>query len=109
MSAARALLREAAARGVRVYIRDGELKAAYRGETPSDLIEKLRAAKPDLLREFVPAASVEALLDAMAAEHAARRDWHTRPPEGWPHSLTLRNMLTGETTIVRLQRKDKRP
>ncbi len=111
MTAARALLDEAAARGVRVNARDGELKVAYRGEPPRDLLDRLRAHKPDLLRELAPSleqrrAAVAVLLDAMAEETAARSQWWREPPKGWPDRLNIRSVLTGEVTTIRLQRKE---
>jgi phage/plasmid-associated DNA primase len=54
MNRARALIEEVAARGARIYLRDGELKFAFRGEAPTDLIEELRAHKPELLRALAP-------------------------------------------------------
>jgi hypothetical protein len=54
MNCAFALIEEVAARGARIYLREGELKFAFRGEAPTDLIEKLRAHKPELIRALAP-------------------------------------------------------
>jgi hypothetical protein len=119
MSAARTLIDEAAARGARVYVRDGQLKVAFRGEPPRDLLDKLRTHKPDILRELAPAAPVAsleerraavlALLDDLAAETERRRDWHTKPPEGWSEGrLELRSALTGEATVIRFPKGGRR-
>ncbi len=122
MTSARALLAEAAARGVRVHLRHGELKAAYRGAPPRDLLDKLRAAKPEIIAEIAaesappptqpasvvampppPAltpehladarAAVDRLLDQMAHETARRREWWREPPEGWAKSRHWRDAV----------------
>jgi hypothetical protein len=118
MSAARTLIEEAAARGARVYLRDGQLKVAFRGEPPRDLLDKLRTHKPDILRALAPPAPVASLeerradvnrlLAAMAAENERRRDWHTKPVEGWRDGrLVLRSAMTGQTNVILLPKRGR--
>jgi hypothetical protein len=114
MSAARILIAEAEAAGARVYLRDGELKLAFRGREPIELIARLRAAKREIVRELAPPApvslaerraAVERLRDAMQAENERRRDWDKQPVEGWREGrLTIRSALTGEETTIHFEK-----
>jgi hypothetical protein len=45
MNTARRLIDKAKAHGVRLYVRDGDVRVVYRGEPPADLLARLRAAK----------------------------------------------------------------
>lgn len=110
MSVARRLLDRAEASGVRVYMRDGAVRVAYQGEPPRDFIAELRSAKSEIERELAlladPRAHVEALLADMAAENERRREWWTRPPEGWADGrITLRSALTSEIEIIDLRKR----
>jgi hypothetical protein len=105
MSAARILIAEAEAAGARVYLRDGELKLAFRGREPVELIARLRAAKPEIVRELAPPApvslaerraAVEALRDAMSAETARRLDWWREPECGWADSRYWRDAVKAD-------------
>lgn len=75
-------------------------------KTPADDLWPPPAPPVEVVSHEDARADVERLLDQMAERNAAARDWHLRPPEGWPHSITMRNALTGETTKIRLRRKD---
>jgi hypothetical protein len=115
MIAARTLIEEAAALGARVYMRDGQLKVAFRGEPPRDLLDKLRAHKPEIVRELAPSvaslderrASVERLRDDMAAENERRRGWMSASPYDSDGNLTIRSILTGELTTIRLAKRGR--
>lgn len=74
-------------------------------ENRDAIIQEL-AAEGDAPSLEEPLAAVEKLLDTMAEETERRREWWTRPPAGWPETITLRNIVRGETTTIRLQRKD---
>ncbi|HEY8033004.1 MAG TPA: hypothetical protein VIF02_11675 [Methylocella sp.] len=51
-------------------------------------------------------ATVERLLDAMAAENGRRREWWREPVEGRRAGrLAIRNIVTGETTVIYLATK----
>ena len=126
-----ALLQDAAESGVRISLRGSNLALKAAVKPPPQLVAELRAHKAeivDLLRKGLcgapaePAsphskdssaddarASVERLLDAMAAENARRRDWHAKPAEGWRDGrLELRNILTGEATVIRFPKGGRR-
>src|SRR3974390_1532562 len=67
-------------------------------ENKAAVLAELRTAKAEINRELAqpdPRVRVEALLDAMAAEHQRRRDWWEQHPAGWPYELRLQNLLTG--------------
>jgi hypothetical protein len=104
MSAALILIEEAEATGARVYLRDGELKLAFRGREPVELVARLRAAKADILRELAPQepsledrrAAVERLRDAMQAENEGRRDWWREPECGWANSRYWRDRVRND-------------
>jgi hypothetical protein len=96
VSAARRLIVEAETEGVRIYVRDGKVKVAYRGQPPSDLMVRLRAAKSEIAWELFrqsttspdARAGVKALLADMANEnerhrgHDAQRHIPERPSKG---------------------------
>jgi hypothetical protein len=47
-------------------------------------------------------ASVDNLLEAMAAENERRRDWWKQPVEGWREGrIAWRSVVTGEETVLR--------
>ncbi len=48
--------------------------------------------------------SPEELRQRMAAENERRRDWFREPVEGWPERIEIRSALTGETTVINLNR-----
>lgn len=51
-------------------------------------------------------AAVARLLDAMALENEARRDWHTRPVDGWKDGrMELRNIVRGDSATIILPKK----
>ena len=102
-------------------------KIAYRG--PADVLELFKptllenrdailralaveaapAATPATFPETEPGdarARVERLLDAMAAQNEAARDWYAQPVAGWRDGvLTIRSVIDGEVTTIRLRRK----
>jgi hypothetical protein len=127
-----AVLKDLADNGVTLALKGDNLalKAAVR--PPSELIERLREHKAEivaLLRQeagseqpslpsgcepprspspFVASAedarvSVERLLGAMAAENERRRGWWREPVDGWSEGrLTIRSIDTGEATVIYL-------
>jgi hypothetical protein len=51
-------------------------------------------------------ATVERLLDAMAAENERRREWWRQPVDGWREGqLTIRSIISGESTVIYLATK----
>jgi hypothetical protein len=63
---------------------------------------RARAPSPADIR-----ASVDHLLAAMAAQNQAARDWWKAAPYDQDGNLTIRSVLTGEVTTIRLRQKDK--
>jgi hypothetical protein len=54
-------------------------------------------------------ASVDALLADMAAENDRRRGWWREPVDGWREGrMEWRNVVTGETTVIRLAKRRTR-
>ena len=122
-----ALLQDAADTGVRISLRGSNLALKAAVKPPPQLIAELRAHKAEivaLLRERMCAApaqpvsprpeassddaraTVERLLDVMAAENERRREWWTRPPKGWADGrITLRSALTSEIEIIDLRKR----
>jgi hypothetical protein len=114
MSSARALIEEATTRGARLYLRGGELRIAFRGEAPADLLDRVRASKPEIVRELAPPepslderrASVEAMLAEMGEENERRRNWDKHPVPGWREGrLEIRSVIDGSTTVIPLRRR----
>jgi hypothetical protein len=52
-------------------------------------------------------AAVDRLFADMARENERRRDWWKSSPYDRDGNLTIRSILTGETTTIRLRRKQK--
>jgi hypothetical protein len=50
-------------------------------------------------------ASVQRLLEAMAAENERRRDWWKVPPYDRDGNLVIRSILTGATATIRLAKR----
>jgi hypothetical protein len=104
MSAARKLIESVEEIGARLWVEGERLRYASRGPLPERIVVDLRQHKEEIIAEL-RRAEVARRLDAMAAENARRRDWHTKPVEGWREGrLTVRSVVTGEETIVYLPR-----
>jgi hypothetical protein len=126
-----ALLQDAADSGVRISLRGSNLALKAAVKPPPELLASLRTHKAEivaLLRKGMCAApaepvsprpegssaddaraSVERLLDAMAAENERRRDWWRKPIEGWSEGrLTIRSIVTGESTVIRFPKGGRR-
>jgi hypothetical protein len=110
MSAARKLLEQVADLGGRVYLGDaGKLKVEARAPLPERVVVvDLRQHKEEVIAELRRAearkteAAVASLLDAMAAENTARRDWFRVSPYEPDGSLVVRSALTGEEITINL-------
>jgi putative DNA primase/helicase len=67
---------------------------------PERVVADLRRHKEAVIAEL-RRAEIERRLDAMAEEHASRRDWWAHPVDGRPESvLTICSVVTGEEVIV---------
>jgi hypothetical protein len=54
-------------------------------------------------------ASVDELCADMAAENERRREWWTKPVEGWREGrLIIRSVMTGKTNVIYLRSKGAR-
>lgn len=65
------------------------------------------AGPASVFERFKPAVieNREAILKILRSENEkerARLDWWKAPVEGWPHSLTIRNISTGRQTTIKL-------
>jgi hypothetical protein len=72
-------------------------------ENKAELLAELSAApSPDDART-----TVDKLLAEMAAENERRRNWWKSSPYDRDGNLTIRSIITGEKTTIRLQRRRK--
>ncbi len=83
----------------------GKPKGAFSENFPAPATAPEPDTRPSVVAVEAPEAAVASRLDAMAAENAKRRDWWTKPVDGWRDGrLTIRSALTGEETTVYLPR-----
>jgi len=82
----------------------GFLKNEIRESLPAT-VATTAPRQPDKSQESQEEASavVQGLFDSFAVEAQRRRDWWRRPPDGWPHSITMRSLLSGEVNVLRLR------
>jgi hypothetical protein len=100
MSAAKKLIESVEGIGARLWVEGERLRYASRGPLPERVVVDLRQHKEEVIAEL-RRAEVERLLDSMAAENAARRDWWAQPVEGWRKGrLTIRSTVTGEEVAI---------
>ncbi|ATQ68733.1 MULTISPECIES: hypothetical protein [Methylosinus] len=77
----------------------------FEGSGPDACAKNFAARTPDPSPAEPPDIAVAKLLDAMAAENAARRDWWTKPePEHGSGRITIRSVATGESVTIHLPR-----
>ena len=72
-------------------------------------VEGAPAATPATFPKTEPAddahAAVERMLDAMAAQNEAARDWWRKSPYDANGDLTIRSIVTGDTATIRLAKR----
>ncbi|HEY8124515.1 MAG TPA: hypothetical protein VIF88_03735 [Methylocystis sp.] len=84
------------------------LKLDVGAKNPGDDLSTPSAAPVVVVLPADARASVDRLLAAMAAENGRRRDWHTKPVEGWREGrLEWRSIVTGERAIIQLPKGRK--
>jgi len=116
MSAARKLLDHAAEFGAKVYINAGKVRVEAQSPLPDELVASLRELKDEIAQILAPPppvfdlderrVRVDGLLANMATENEPRRDWHTKPVEGWREgTLPIRSAVTGEAVVVKFLRR----
>lgn len=117
MSAA-ALLRQAHDEGLELSATPvGTIKLRGPREAVTRWTPIIVAHKPELLAELAKPgavvsldgrrAAVERLRDAMQAENERRRGWMSASPYDRDGNLTIRSILTGELTTIRLAKRGR--
>jgi hypothetical protein len=123
------VLKDATDSGVRISLKGDNLAFKATVRPPPELLAKLREHKAEivaLLRQVVCAdpaqpfsprptvasgedarASVNKLLDAMAAENERRREWWNKSPYEHDGSLKIRSAATGETNVIALPKRGR--
>lgn len=79
-------------------------KGAFSEKFPAPLPAPEPPARPPVAEAETPEAAVARLLDGMAAENAARRDWWREPdPERGSGKVTMRSIVTGDEITIDLR------